>query len=389
MLSDPRIVKADLEIARPGESVRVTTVNDVIEPRIKVEGPGTVYPGVAGRSVTAVGQGVTHRLQGVTVVEVAEVLPHDGLTGNAWPFIDMSGPMAEVSPYGSLHHVCLVMEVDSAISTGDKNDATQGAALLVADRLAAATTGLNPPDREVFELNGADSALPRVVYIGCFNSPEHYSNSVSARGTAIYGLTRLTPPWPLHPNELIDGALCGKSTWTLANNPVVFSLYRGHGDQFNFAGCIAIRTRWSSQAEKDVTSFQAAKLASMLGATGAIVTWDAGGNDFMEVIRTVQACERLGVKTVFLTNEEHPDTGGPPLLEPLPEADAIVSTGFGANLTDDERPLPAVERVIGKKELVLTDDPHAPERVVPANSSLPGWRGGDRYGFTKASSFEY
>src|SRR5262249_29784862 len=33
---DPRIASAELEIARPGESVRIWPVRDVIEPRIKV-----------------------------------------------------------------------------------------------------------------------------------------------------------------------------------------------------------------------------------------------------------------------------------------------------------------------------------------------------------------
>src|SRR5207248_4013270 len=37
---DPRIASAALEIAKPGESVRIWPVRDVIEPRVKVEGPG-------------------------------------------------------------------------------------------------------------------------------------------------------------------------------------------------------------------------------------------------------------------------------------------------------------------------------------------------------------
>ena len=48
--SDPRIAKADLELAKPGESVRIWPVRDVVEPRVKVEGPGVVYPGICGRS---------------------------------------------------------------------------------------------------------------------------------------------------------------------------------------------------------------------------------------------------------------------------------------------------------------------------------------------------
>ena len=53
----------------------------------------------------------------------------------------------------------------------------------------------------------------------------------------------------------------------------------------------------------------------MLGAQGAMVTWDAGGNEFIEVIRTVQACERAGIKTVFLTSEDDPTGSAPTMLE--------------------------------------------------------------------------
>ena len=44
VLQDARFVKADLEIARPGESVRIIPVKDVIEPRIKMDGSG-YFPG--------------------------------------------------------------------------------------------------------------------------------------------------------------------------------------------------------------------------------------------------------------------------------------------------------------------------------------------------------
>src|SRR5690242_21080733 len=62
---DPRITKAELELARPGESVRIWPVRDAIEPRVKVEGPGVAYPGICGRAIETVGQGRTHRLAGV------------------------------------------------------------------------------------------------------------------------------------------------------------------------------------------------------------------------------------------------------------------------------------------------------------------------------------
>ena len=55
----------------------------------------------------------------------------------------------------------------------------------------------------------------------------------------------------------------------------------------------------------------AAKLARQLGAQGALLTWDAGGNEFIEVVRTIQACEQLGIKTVFLTSEDDATDAAP------------------------------------------------------------------------------
>ena len=183
---------------------------------------------------------------------------------------------------------------------------------------------------------------------GVCHSPQAMSGSPTTWCTATYGLTHLTPPWLLHPNEVLDGAITGPyrtafaTSWTVMNNPALHELYRRHGVDLNFLGVIAFRTEWTTQHEKQLMANQAAKMARMLDAQGALVTWDAGGNEFIEVIRTVQACEQLGIKTVFMTGEDSSAGGVPTLLEPLPEADAIVSTGFIYNDLTDLKSLPAV-----------------------------------------------
>ena len=70
--ADRRIAKVELELAKPGESVRIWPARDVVEPRVKVEGPGVTYPGICGRPITTVGQGRTHRMSGISIVEVSE-----------------------------------------------------------------------------------------------------------------------------------------------------------------------------------------------------------------------------------------------------------------------------------------------------------------------------
>ena len=44
-LEDEKIKSVSFDIAKPGESVRITPVKDVIEPRVKVEGRGGNLPG--------------------------------------------------------------------------------------------------------------------------------------------------------------------------------------------------------------------------------------------------------------------------------------------------------------------------------------------------------
>ena len=93
---DPRVQKTDIELAYPGESVRIWPVRDVVEPRVKVEGPGVVYPGICGRPIATVGEGRTHRLSGIGVVEVSETPWHEAGGDHLMVFLDMLGPWGEL-----------------------------------------------------------------------------------------------------------------------------------------------------------------------------------------------------------------------------------------------------------------------------------------------------
>jgi glycine reductase len=393
LLADPRLATAELELARPGESVRIWPVRDVIEPMVKVEGPGVVYPGMSGRPTETVGRGRTHRLTNVGVVEVSSVNWHEAGGDYVLLFLEMQGQWAEVMPYGSILNLCLVVEPDPALPIHLKNQAVHNATLTVCDRLAAAVADLDPPESELFELTAADASLPKVVYVMGLHSPQAMSGSTLTFGNGTYGQGQLAPPWVMHPNEILDGAVTGPyrtgfaTSWTMSHNPVLLELYRRHGVDLNFLGVIVVRTEWTTSAEKQLIGEQTAKVAQMLGAEGAVVTWDAGGNEFIEIIRTVQACERLGVKTVFLTSEDSSEGGVSTMLEPAPEADAIVSTGFQFSPLMGIEELPAVERVIGLKEKVTG---RLRDQVIPTASSMPApYRYDDHYGFNRLSAIDY
>ena len=46
---DHRVKDIKVDIARPGENVRIIPVKDVIEPRVKIEGEGNGFPGVTSK----------------------------------------------------------------------------------------------------------------------------------------------------------------------------------------------------------------------------------------------------------------------------------------------------------------------------------------------------
>jgi glycine reductase len=356
---DPLVERADLEVARPGESARIVTIQDIIEPRVKVRGRGVAYPGIVGRPVETVGEGRTNRLAGFTLMTLTP--PQDvqryGLLSSFRPgtaygdFLDMSGPGA-ISPWAATVNLCLLVEPARHLEPDPANRVVQQAMLAVQDHLARATIGAEPASVEVLDMTPRPG-LPGVVYIHSVVSPEPiYLNPDSTLSTAIYGITRLTQPWLLHPTEVLDGAACGSFfsgdfyrwfTWPLTNS-IALHLCRRHGTDLNFLGCIMVRTMWEEQRQKELMANRAALLATTLGAAGAVVTPTLRGQRMLDTMAVVRACEEAGVKTVLITEEEDDEDGAaPPLLVTAPDGVGLVSTGDGSA----PGPFPPVARVIG------------------------------------------
>src|SRR5215470_1764990 len=63
----PGIVSMAPSIVVPGESARIMSVLDVVEPQVKPEDPATTFPGHLGKLGVA-GIGASNRLNGVSVV---------------------------------------------------------------------------------------------------------------------------------------------------------------------------------------------------------------------------------------------------------------------------------------------------------------------------------
>ena len=194
--------------------------------------------------------------------------------------------------------------------------------------------------------------------------------------TFLYGRhTQGLEPTLLHPNEMLDGALVsgnyrqpGRSiTYGHSRNDVVRELYRRHGRDLNFLGVVIGRGWQDTQALKERQGWMMARLASLLGAQAAIVSADVGGtggNNTIDFMQTIKACEQMGVRTVAVMQElGNADGSNPTLVDHVPEADALVSVG---GVGWDVPLAPAVSRVIG----ATTVQPNRAQEPVDAAGPL-------------------
>jgi glycine reductase len=357
--ADPHLTYVDVDLAHPGEATRIVNLSDVVEPRAKVEGPGTVYPGICGRPVETVGRGRTHRLGGFAVLECAgpgrarpagdgvrERGPR-GEIARRQDFVDMTGPGA-VRPYASLVNLVVTLEADPGLGLEDRHLAVHGATLRLADRLAGAVRDLEPPVMEIFDLTTRHPSLPGIVFIPLLASSEFWAGPDSKVGQGVYGVTRLSAPWVLHPTEMMDGAVSQGTSWLFVNNPVVLSLARRHGQELDFLAVIVHRSNWGGQSEMELAAYRDAQAAVLLGARGAVVTTNIRGRRFVDVVSCIRACEAEGIRTVLLTEEEDSEGGAAtPLLINDPAIVAAVSTGTGAVPGGFQK----MERVLGAREV--------------------------------------
>ena len=193
----------------------------------------------------------------------------------------------------------------------------------------------------------------------------------------LYGVPagRAALPRAVDPAELLDGAVTsGVDHWAGLRNPtIVFqrnalvrALYREHGRRLRFAGLVLMRGYEQTADDKQRAATAAAEAAVALGADGAVVTTDAGGNSHTDVMLTVRACEQAGVRTTAIVAEmADPESTSSGLTDWVAEADSIVSAGNAEELVPEWTP----ERVLGGDTLLDGTDAAA-AGPIPARNYL-------------------
>ncbi len=350
---DEHIKSVDVEIARPGESVRITPVKDVVEPRVKVEGPGGVFPGILSK-VDVVGSGKTNVLKGCAVMTTGKIV------GFQEGIVDMTGPGAQYTPFSKTNNIVVIAEPIDGLKQHEHEKALRYCGFKTAAYLAEAARNLTPDETEVYEtlplMEGAEKfkGLPRVAYVQMLQSQGLLHD------TYVYGVdAKQIVPTILYPTEVFDGAIisgncvssCDKNpSYVHMNNPVVKELYKEHGKTINFVGMI-ITNENVYLADKERSSNWTAKLTRYLDLDGAVVSQEGFGNPDTDLIMNCKKIEGQGVKTVIITDEYAGRDGASQSLADADKAADAVVTGGNANQVID---LPKMDKVIGHPEFIDT-----------------------------------
>jgi len=400
---DGKFEDVEIQIARPEERTRIIHIVDIVEPRLKIGGAGSAFPGFIGPPLS-VGEGRTHRLAGMAVVETAEPIVGESTYWRE-AIIDMSGPCREYTCFSDTINLVLNFKprkemlerksrelVVKDISIGtlealEYNFSVRVNGLKAASYLAEATRNQEPDKVETYELTPVSPSLPRVVYFCQEIWAYLYGDSPATR----YGELPSFLATLIHPNEFMDGALVNArtliasnrdTTYEYQNFPLIHELYRRHGKELNFAGIVLYRPGGTKMDEKDRVTSYAAKLGGLLGAQGAVLTWQGGGHYGVDVMLLCQKLERMGIPTVIITPEmaKNPDESG--FVDYVPEADAIVSVGN----YEEQVHLPSMEKVIGGSKILETDYDASNEMVIPLRNLMGPT---NRFGLERLTVKEY
>jgi glycine reductase len=376
----PKLEDVEAEVVRGGDPVRLTHVLDAVEPRVRPDGR-PAFP-LAGRA----GEGRTNRLEGVVVLACLDFPVEERTLHEQESVVDLAGPGAALTPYAAGTNVVLTFGPREGLGNEELEAWARRTTLSVAEELARPTLEAEPAEVERFELPPADASLPSVAALIQHSDlgPLYYQY--------LYGLPAGSADLPrvVDPAEILDGAVtCGEYHWAALRNPtIVFqrnalvrALYREHGKRLRFAGVVLMRGYEQTAEDKGRAAVAAAEAAAGLGAEGAIVTTDAGGNSHTDVMLTVRACEEAGIRTTAIVAEmADPDSTASGLTDWVPEADSIVSAGNAEELVPAWEP----ERVLGGATL-LDGAPASAPGPIPVRNYLGATNQTGQFALTAAT----
>ena len=385
---DERIEQALIHVAQPGDDVRLVHVLDVLQPATQLNGenPG-VFPGILAPA-GQIGKGRVVRLNGVNVTVLGVIPEVDSFLTQQEGILDMSDDLADLSPLTRVPHVVLELAAEPGLEPAAAAEAYRNAALraasFIGDRAAEgidSPSGTSAPSR-------AENSARRLRFI--------HICEVSSFGTLfdtlIMGRSALgILPTLMSPRALAGGAVvsadyhyAGQRNYTCyyQSNPVEKAVAGFAGGEIEFLGTVVLPVG-GDDAQKQSGAAFAAHLAEQCDADGAVVTAVAGGNAHLDVMFAVRECERRGIPTALSIVEMADLSGGDPgMVDTVPEADLMVSTGNreaptllpargtvfgGTNLLDGPEEESGGARAAGELRVPL-------RMIVASNNEMGAWR---------------
>jgi len=318
----------ELQIAKPGESVRLTNVGDIIQPVAKSGCLEDAFPGFTG-SLKLAGTGETVCLDGIAVAEIAELpLMQSSI-------IDMSGAGAEQTPFSGMILTALVA---APAEKTDKNEyllALKRAACRLAVILAKLALDIEADHNSeyCFDTAPRKTNLPRVCYIYQIFA---HKNMIEP---FFYGSRcQQILPFTIDPNEVLDGAMINlnydlipfsDTTYTIQNHPVIEELFKRDGKSVDFCGVVMVNAS-STIEDKTLSSMRAVFLAKeALHADYAVLTKEGGGHTQVDIELVCDYCAQMGIKPVIIIAENVSTNGrtDEAVLFNTENANAMISAG--------------------------------------------------------------
>lgn len=347
---DERLQSIDFDLAKPGDETRIIPVKDVIEPRVKVEGKGGIFPGFINK-VDTVGSGRTHVLKGAAVVTTGKIV------GFQEGIIDMSGEGAKYTPFSKTYNLVIICEPKEGILQHEHEEAVRMVGFKAATYLGKAGKNIEPDEVKVYEtlplLEQVKQypELPKIVYVYMLQTQGLLHD------TYVYGVdAKKIIPTFIYPTEVFDGAIvsgncvsaCDKNpTYVHLNHPIIEDLYERHGKDYNFLGCV-ITNENVYLADKQRSSDMTAKLVEFLGADAVIISEEGFGNPDADLVMNCNKISDKGIKTVLVTDEyAGRDGSSQSLADSTPKGDAVVTAGNANEVIT----LPPMKKVIGHPEV--------------------------------------
>ncbi len=355
----PNVKEIKIDLARPGEKIRIIPVKDVIEPRFKVEGPAG-FAGVTS-DVAQLGNGVVNVLDGAAIVTIGDIV------GFQEGIIDMWGEGAKWTPFSKTNNIVVDISVIDGLTPHEHEETCRLVGLKASELVGLAAREMISENIEIFDMgdNVEETSkypdLPKVVYV------EMLISQGLLHASYIYGVDSAhILPTLIAPNEELDGAVisgncvaaCDKiTTYQHQNNAVIKESYKLHGKEINFLGVVLV-PEMTTLNGKFISCDYTAKLCKMLGADGVIVSEEGYGNPDSDLVMICSRLEKQGIKTVLITDEcSGWDGMSQPLTDIAKEAVAVISTGNVSHVVELE-----------KADIVL-GDPNAVSNIAG------GWAG--------------